>query len=64
MDDSPTSPPEPTPTLACVYNQQFLSSPSRVSPPEPTPVVYRVIGARSHVKKTDSGQQTDGNALR
>ncbi|XP_026678941.1 uncharacterized protein LOC108252316 [Diaphorina citri] len=33
------------------------------SPPEPQPqqIIYRVVGSRSHVKKSDSSQQTDSS---
>lgn len=62
-DEGPTSPPEPTPTHAGSYNTSFTSSPPHMSPPEPTPVVYRVVGARSHVKKADNSQQTDNNSF-
>ncbi|XP_065213728.1 protein sickie-like isoform X2 [Planococcus citri] len=62
-DEGPISPPEPTPTHAGSYNTSFRTSPPHMSPPEPTPVVYRVIGARSHIKKSDNSQQTDNSAF-
>ena len=38
--------------------------PTTFSPSDQTQVVYRVVGSRSHVKKSDSSQQTDSSAFR
>ncbi|KAJ9581339.1 hypothetical protein L9F63_023483, partial [Diploptera punctata] len=43
-------------------NQKTVSSP--YNPSEQTQIVYRVVGSRSHVKKSDSSQQTDNSAFR
>ncbi|KAJ4436121.1 hypothetical protein ANN_18748 [Periplaneta americana] len=40
------------------------SLPTSFSPSDQTQVVYRVVGSRSHVKKSDSSQQTDNSAFR
>lgn len=38
--------------------------PSPFNPSDQTQVVYRVVGSRSNVKKSDSSQQTDNSAFR